>query len=148
MASPGVWWLDKGFSVFDINEHVKSGMNTLTIKVRPMDILAEVEPIYLVGAFGVESTPSGWTLIPEDNMQLGSWKEQKMPFYSQSVSYSKSFEKPSNSHVKVRLREWAGTVAEVKANGKSAGIIGWAPYELEISDFLQEGENKVGVLKT
>jgi len=147
-ANTGDWWLDKQFSIFDIASQAKPGRNTLTIKAQPMDILAEVEPIYLVGEFGVVSTDAGWKLIPDNSIQIGSWKMQHMPFYSQSVVYSKTIEKPATGKVKVKLNHWKGTVAEVKVNGENAGIIGWAPNELEISDLLKEGENQVEVIVT
>jgi len=33
-------------------------------------------------------------------------------------------------------------------NGESAGIIGWKPYELEISKWIKEGRNEVEVKVT
>ena len=48
----------------------------------------------------------------------------------------------------MKLSDWAGTVAEVKVNGESAGIIGWQPFELDITDQLNEGQNKVEVIVT
>lgn len=39
-----------------------------------------------------------------------------------------------------------GTVAEVKVNGQSAGIIGWAPYQLDVTRFIKNGENEIEVL--
>jgi hypothetical protein len=43
------------------------------------------------------------------------------------------------------LNDWNGTVAEVSVNGEKAGIIGWKPYELDISDLVINGENTVSV---
>jgi hypothetical protein len=145
---PGAWWLDKDFGVFDIAENIRSGLNTLTVTAHRMDILAEVEPVYLFGDFGVESMEKGWKLVPPIDMQLGSWKAQRMPFYSHSIAYSKTFQNPSVDQVIIRLHDWAGTVAEVRVNGNSAGIIGWEPYELDISEWLKEGENTVDVIVT
>ena len=147
-ARPGEWWLDKSFGVFDISAYVKSGKNVLTIVAAPMDILAEVEPVYLFGDFGVEGVEKGWKLVPENKMSLGSWKSGQWPFYSHSVSYSKVIQNPSKSQVKVKLNKWAGTVAEVNVNGISAGIIGWQPYELDISNLLKDGDNQVEVVVT
>ena len=45
----------------------------------------------------------------------------------------------------VKLNKWEGTVAEVVVNGKKAGIIAWQPYELNISEFVAKGENKVEI---
>jgi hypothetical protein len=48
----------------------------------------------------------------------------------------------------VRLGRWRGSVAEVRANGQPAGIIGWQPYECEITPFVRPGTNRVEVIVT
>lgn len=147
---PGEWWLDKSFGVFDLRQHISDNqMNTISLSAHPMDVLAEVEPVYLVGDFSIASSPTkGFHLSKEKSLSFGSWQEQGMPFYSHDVSYSKTFENPSIGKMNVRLNDWNGTVAEVRVNGESAGIIAWKPYELNISDQLNDGENKVEVVVT
>jgi hypothetical protein len=46
----------------------------------------------------------------------------------------------------VRLGKWGGSEAEVKVNGKSAGVIGWQPYEADIGGLARPGENRIEVL--
>jgi hypothetical protein len=149
-AQPGEWWLDKDFGVFDIQSFIIDNQeNTITVKANKMDILAEVEPVYLVGDFGVMPGKVGFSIGKEKKpLELGSWKAQQMPFYSHSVSYEKTFQNPAKDKVLVKLNDWAGTVAEVKVNGASAGVIGWEPYELDITDLVKEGENSVEVIVT
>ena len=79
-------------------------------------------------------------------MELGSWKKQGLPFYSWEVGYKKNYhiEDIQKSH-KVSLPSWNGTVCEVVVNGKEAGIIGFEPFELEISDFIKKGENNIEI---
>jgi hypothetical protein len=45
----------------------------------------------------------------------------------------------------VRLNEWKGTVAAVKVNGEQAGIIGWPPYELDVTGNIGSGSNEITV---
>lgn len=142
---PEEWWLDQSFAVFDIAEHVKPGVNHLTLKAQPMDIHAEVEPVYLRGDFGVVSATSGFNLIAPTELGLGSWSDQNMPFYSETVSYTKIIAVEENQNYLVRLNDWNGSVARVKVNGQKAGIIGWQPYELDISGALKQGENAIEV---
>jgi hypothetical protein len=144
----GEWWLDKDFGVFEIVSNLKSGDNVITVEANPMDIHAEAETVFLVGEFGVKALEKGWLLSSEKDVQLGSWKDQELPFYAHSVSYSKTIQKPSNEHVIVKLNEWTGTVAEVRVNGTSAGIIGWEPYEKEITNLLRDGQNQIEVIVT
>ncbi len=144
----GEWWLDKDFGVYDISKHLVSGKNAMTITASPMDILAELEPVYLVGDFNLEPEEKGWKLIPPTEVALGSWKSQGLPYYSDKMVYSKTVEKPGDSRVFVQMKEWSGTVAEVLVNGESAGIISWQPNRLEISDKLKNGQNTIEVIVT
>ncbi len=148
IAREGEWWLDRSFGLFSIGSHVKAGRNTITISVSPMNILAELEPVYLLGSFSLEAQEHGWKLRPAGKLAIGSWKTQGMPFYSDKVSYVKTYnvEKSPGKNYRVKLGEWIGTVAEVKINGRSAGIIGWKPYELDVTGALQEGTNRVEVI--
>lgn len=144
---PDAWWLDKDFGVFHVQPFlVNDRENKLTVKALKMDVLAEVEPVYLIGDFGVQPETKGFKIIREPVIQLGSWKNQQLPFYSQGVSYSKTIVSLSGQRALVKLNDWAGTVAKVNVNGVSAGKIAWHPYELEITKHLKEGENNVEVI--
>ncbi|NLH72975.1 MAG: hypothetical protein GX456_07970 [Verrucomicrobia bacterium] len=74
------------------------------------------------------------------------WDKQGHPFYAEGVSYSQSFvlEKPVGKYV-VSLRDWYGSVAEVRVNGKSAGHIFCAPWECEVTRLLKPGRNEIEV---
>jgi hypothetical protein len=49
---------------------------------------------------------------------------------------------------KVALGKWDGTVAEVRVNGKSAGVVGWQPFEVPIDGLVKSGSNEIEVLVT
>lgn len=144
----GEWWLDVDFGVYEIGEHVKDGENAITLAVSPMSIFAELEPVHLTGDFGVEAVESGWRIVPAAPLKTGEWVSQKLPFYSDRVAYSADYTLKAGTRHFVRLPEWHGTVAEVKVNGKSAGIIGWQPYEVEITPLVKAGRNRVEVIVT
>jgi hypothetical protein len=143
---PEEWAIDKTFGVFDISKHVKSGENEIAVIMHPMSIYAEIEPVYIMGKFDLISQKRGWTLAPETTQNLGAWKSQGMPFYAYDVAYEKTIEFEEGQKAIVRLGAWGGTVAEVHVNGDKAGIIGWQPYELDVSDFIVPGENKISVI--
>jgi len=70
-----------------------------------------------------------------------------MPFYSHTVSYEADYRVDKGAgRILVGLGKWHGTVAKVLVNGKSAGIIGSQPYEIDISALVQPGVNHVGVV--
>ena len=144
---PGRWWLDKSFGVYSIGNQVKKGVNSVELSISPMNIFAEIEPIYILGNFAVVPEPKGWSIsAPVAGLGLGSWKEQKQPFYSWDVKYGKTYNLTdlSGSYI-VKLGKWSGTVAEVYVNGTKVGIIGYDPYQLNITPYLKEGANNIEV---
>ena len=144
---PGKWWLDRSFSVFNIGALVKNGENTITLKAVPMTVYSEVEPVYITGNFSAEPVTKGFILkAPPAVLLPGSWLTQGMPFYSWGVTYSKGFsiDKPEGKY-EVSLVDWKGTVAEVKVNGKTAGVIGFPPYHADLTGFIKQGVNKIDV---
>lgn len=144
-ALEGKWWLDPEFGLYDISGLYKNGKNTILLEVSPMSVFAELEPIYIIGDFALESRDKGWKIVPENQkLALGSWVKQGLPMYSGVVSYTNSFTLEKGGYI-VKLNDWFGSVASVEVNGEEAGIIGWKPYQLDISDYIQDGENKVTV---
>jgi len=144
---PGKWWLDKSFGVYAVGKYVKKGVNIVELSVAPMRIFAEIEPVYILGDFAVVPEDKGWSIsAPVTAFTLGSWKEQKQPFYSHQFKYSKLYDVSNMSGAYlVALGKWTGTVAEVYVNGTKAGIIGYDPYRLDITSFIKQGSNRIDV---
>ena len=144
---PGEFWLDKAFGVYDISNYIKTGINEITLIASPMTIHSELEPIYILGEFGLKSQKKGWKLVPPKPIELGSWNTQEMPLYSDGISYTKLYKfSGNNKNYIIHLPNWRGSVAEVLVNNKQAGIIGWPPYELDITDFVSDEDNKISVI--
>ncbi|WP_310684826.1 hypothetical protein [Aliifodinibius sp. S!AR15-10] len=144
----GDWWLDRSFGVYEIGEYVKPGKNEITLHAFPMTVFSELERVFIRGDFMLESTEEGWRMTQDQPLTHGAWNKQGMPFYADHVSYTKNIEltrMDEDSHYLLRLNDWKGTVAAVKVNGEQAGVIGWPPYELEVTEALQEGGNKITV---
>jgi hypothetical protein len=145
----GEWWLDRSFGVLDLTGRVRAGRNELIMKAKPMHILAELEPVYLLGDFRLNPVEKGWEIIRPEDLTLGSWKDQGFPFYSEQVAYSKIFTRDETlERYFLKLNNWNGTVAEVWINESKAGIIAWPPHELEISPWIKDGVNRVTVRVT
>ena len=143
------WWLDRAFGLFDIGPLVKPGTNTILLKASPFTIHSELEPVYVLGDFGLVGQAKGFKLVPAPDLKLGRWDIQGLPLYSGAVSYKKTYNLHLNDLRKnrffVELGRWLGAVAEVKVNGKSAGIIAGQPFRLDVSGFLTLGNNDVSV---
>lgn len=143
----GTYWIDKDFPKYEVGKYLKTGENTLTLKALRMNVFAEVMPVYLLGDFLVTPAKKGFEISKGDITDLGSWRSAGLPFYSQKVAYSQTFnvKKGDAGAYKVRLQSWNGSLAEVWVNGKSAGLIAWQPYEQDVTPLLKEGDNEVTV---
>lgn len=147
--TPGAWMFERGFGVYDIASRVVAGENTIRLSAPKMSVHAEIEPVYVIGEFNVAPARQGFELQPPAALTLGSWKDQGLPFYPDEVVYSGDFRlKGRGARAAVRLGRWKGTVAEVRVNGKPAGVIGWQPYEMEITSLTKPGVNRIEVLVT
>jgi hypothetical protein len=146
----GEWWLDKAFGVFKIGEVVTTGKNRITLKVSPFSIFAELEPVYLLGNFKLESKDRGFKLVPARQLEVGPWDKQGMPFYSNGVIYQKTHTiqtpNPQKERFLVKLGNWKGSMAEVRVRKSVAGFIAFPPFELDITDFLALGKNLIEVI--
>ncbi len=145
------WWLDRAFGVFDIGPFIKPGDNALLVKASPFTIHSELEPVYVRGDFGLEAQARGFRIVPSSPMKLGrAWNGQGLPFYSGAVSYNKTYYLRMNdlrrNRFWVELGRWLGAVAEVRLNGKSAGLIAFQPARLDVTDYLTLGSNEVSVV--
>jgi len=78
------------------------------------------------------------------------WHRQGMPFYSDKVEYSRSFEIENVSGTyRVQLPDsptgWYGATAKVVVNGNDAGYVVSAPWSVDVTEFIKQGSNEVSV---
>lgn len=108
------------------------------------------------GLFDNEGYPFGVRRIP-------SWNRQGLPFYSDEVSYSETFDigeiQPGGKYF-VKLprigslensrgtAQWNGALAKIFVNGEFAGPIFCEPCECDITEWIQKGENKIEAVIT
>ena len=141
------WWLDEAFGVFETGHLLKEGENNITCHINPMSVHAELAPVFLKGAFDVTPMPSGWVVGPPTGKDCGAWTEQGMSFYAGAVKYSMTYRSRKGREKPVlELQPWEGVVAEVRVNGKKAGIIDARPWRLDLSGTWKKGDNEVSVL--
>jgi len=142
----GQWWLDRSFGVYQIGKYLKPGDNELAITVSPMSVYAEIEPVYILGNFNLETVSHGWAIAKPQPLQLGYWNKQGLPLYGQGIKYTKTFTASAiRKKYMVELGEWKGTVAAVKVNDIFVGIITGEPNRLAIRNQVKRGINKIEV---
>jgi hypothetical protein len=142
----GQWWLDRAFGKIDIAAAARVGENELTLAASPFTMQHELEPVYLLGGFTLETARSGFVVAGERPLTMGPWKDQGHPFYSHGVAYEERFTIPQPAgEYRVQLTRWYGSVARVRVNGRSAGAILSAPWWLDVTALLRPGSNVIEV---
>ncbi len=145
-ATPGEWWLDRGFGKIPIAAAAHIGENVVTIQASPFTMFHELEAAYVLGDFALRPADKGFVISPVEGLRLGRWNEQGLPFYAAGVAYAEQFELGTpTGRYRVAMPDWYGSVAKVAVNGNPAGFIATPPYELDVTQWLMPGMNKVEV---
>ncbi|QNL52518.1 DNA-binding protein [Olivibacter sp. SDN3] len=81
--------------------------------------------------------------------KLLDWSKHENPavrYYSGSATYSKTFQWDGKaSNVWLKLEELAN-IATVKINGKNCGTLWTAPYSVNVTTALKEGDNEIEII--
>ncbi len=146
VAKPGAWWLDRSFGKIDIAKTARVGDNALVLKASPFTVRHEIEATYLIGSFDLKPVEKGFVVVSESARSLAKWDASGMPFYSQGVSYSRTFQvERAKSQYHVKLGSWYGSVAKVTVNGADAGYVTAPPWTLDVTGLIKPGRNLVEV---
>jgi hypothetical protein len=71
---------------------------------------------------------------------------REIKYYSGIASYQKTFQTDNLEDIKYYIDLGVvNDIARVKLNGKDLGVIWCAPWRIEISEALKEGENKLEI---
>ncbi len=133
------WWVDPAIRLLPVDEAaLVAGENELLVS-GTMDSGCDLEIAYLLGGFavavdGAEARVTGALEAPS----LGDWAAQGMPFYAGSVVYRArvAARVAEGERAFVQVPGFAGVGARVLIDGEEAGVIGWPPHEVEVTDLL------------
>ncbi|AEE96972.1 glycosyl hydrolase [Mahella australiensis] len=143
----GNTFMDRAFVLYDIKGYVNEGMNEVILHTDQYSPLITLESIYIVGDFSVKRNGHNWELCVDEGLRLGDWTQQGCPYYSGKVVYKSGFviDNPDNAIVKLCLGKWYGTAVRVTVNGQEAAILGWEPYDVDISKLVRKDSNEITV---
>ncbi|WP_337098922.1 glycosyl hydrolase [Paenibacillus sp. YIM B09110] len=143
----GETWLDPDIGVADIAAVAFEGWNTVELVAPRFDVRLEIEPVYVLGAFGLAPRDGVWTIESPRALGIGAWKSMGYPFYSGAVRYRHVVEldrKPIQALLE--LKRFEGAVVSVIVNGSEGGLIGLdGSGRLNISPWLRPGSNEIVV---
>ena len=176
------WWIDTTIRLIDVKPHLKHGPNRLDLvrevlgsaeraeqianhgihesQRNRMFHQAELESIYVIGDFGVESrtayreldrrassTPGFFFLAPDpEEVSVGDLVPQGYSFYAGTVALTQTVTLPPSAHrLILRLGRPDAVVVRVRLNGHEVGARGWRPFEFDLSPAARPGENELTI---
>ncbi|MDR2643083.1 MAG: hypothetical protein LBC74_09845, partial [Planctomycetaceae bacterium] len=86
--------------------------------------------------------------------EVQGWNRRGMPFYAGKVEYSQTFNvdniDSSTKKYFVKLpsspKGWYGSTAQIVVNGKSAGFVISATWQVDVTKLLSNGKNEISVI--
>ncbi len=149
--------------VFDISGLLKNGQNEIVVAVpriaSQIDSCGMPDGIFIAGEFAALTdaditydtdrklyVDGGFTLaaIPEQ-IDINKIRESGFWYFAGAMELSCNVfvNKKGGVVYKLRFNEKNAELVEVKVNGSEAGVVGFYPYEINISDFLYDGDNEI-----
>ncbi|MDD2380612.1 MAG: glycosyl hydrolase [Mariniphaga sp.] len=125
----------------------------------------ELEQIYLTGDFAVVGEKTGedffeckrerftpsFILTKETKETDGNLLLDGYCFFNGTLSLNAEVDispKDETRKYYLEMEDLQTVTAEIKVNGKTAGIIAWKPYRLELTGFIDQGTNNVEIILT
>lgn len=123
------WYVDHAIKTVTLGA-LHTGENILELTI-PFGKRSDLEWCYLLGDFGVRVNGERATVtVPVQELGFGDITAQGLPFYGGNVVYHLPV--PNGRTVQIHLPHYRGSLVGVSANGKRAGEILYAPYDLTV----------------
>lgn len=141
-AKPTGWWVDECLATVPLPP-IEPGEHSLTVTL-PFTRKTNLEWHYLLGDFGVKVTGREAAIVaPVRTLEPGSWVDQGLPFYAGNVTYHFPLA-GTGQPLLLRTPDFKAPLLSVAVDGKTAGKIAFAPYELELGA-LSAGPHQLDV---
>ncbi len=149
----------------DITEYLKGGLNSIIVTSENLNRILKNLPnvfsgIKLIGEFALKNNEQ-YTYLDEGILTKDSFTVVSMPqsinsykiresgfwFFDGDMELTQSvyIESKESAIYKLSFKDLNAIYADVKVNGIPVGTLSFAPYEIDVSDFLTQGENEITV---
>jgi hypothetical protein len=138
------WWCDRSMAKIPVpSELLRKGKNQVELVAAEYDEThSGLEIVYLLGRFGAKIGARGRLSVgkPVRTLRLGDWTGQGLPFYAGSVVYQTKVrpEMVEGGRLILAVPEYCGVAVRVAVDGAAAGVIAWAPNEVDVTDLLAD----------
>lgn len=134
------------FKALPIAQAARVGNNQVEMVIRHQAWQDEPKVLtsapWLAGSFALR----GQALVPPPpQLEVGTWTEAGLPYYSGTIEYRCQVEMPdewSGGAAALEIGELAALV-QVFVNGESAGVRAWRPWVVEVGHLLRPGPNEL-----
>ena len=137
------WWVDKSLRRIPMDPSLfRLGRNELLLECDYDEYHPGLEIVYLLGNFGTKVRGTGVTVTATPtSLKLGDWVKQGLAFYSGSVGYRRTIRPKlrAGQRLFVQVPSYRGVAVRILVDGKPAGVIGWEPNEVDITDLVSPG---------
>lgn len=127
---------------------IKDGKNTVTVYA-PNGFPDSVQPIYVAGDFRVDMEDERFAVISGriPTCICRDLTGEGLPFYAGNATLEckLSITPEKNKTYRLVFDRLDSILLDVEVNGKMAGNIVCAPYELDVTDLLTDGENSIKI---
>jgi hypothetical protein len=136
------WWTDRCIERVPVDPACLAvGENVLELTCAFREEV-DLESVFLLGNFGVRVQGCDIAIVePPRTLRIGDWTAQGLPFFSGAVTYRAQVPAApaAGERAVLCVPKFEGACVRVLVNGREAGVMGWPPYELDITDFLGAG---------
>jgi hypothetical protein len=139
--------IDAEIKSIPIEKFVKSGKNFVVIKLtvnKRTDGILDL--LRLTGMFALDQQNKDYVITePRNRLKTGDWTKQGYPYYSGTGIYQTEIE-IGEEYTKGRLilKTICGEdVLSVRINDNKECVMPWHPYDLDITDMVRRGKNKI-----
>lgn len=133
------------YALYEIGPFCRKGINKVKIQLKPAAQECFLST-YVTGSFSLQEKDNEYRIYQPFPLAIGDWTEQGMPFYGESVTYSKiySFGKQEPATY-LYFSNWNGSRAETYINHKQIASDTLQKQSFRINDFIQPGENRIDI---
>lgn len=145
LSRPAGTYLDPCYFLYPIGDLVHEGENTI-IAEGVLGIGTDVENCYLFGDFALDCG-DGFAVVASKTHVIGTdITKEGYPFFTGHAYLTQQFEaEKTGEKIYVSFDKIEDTIARVYINDKLAGTLPWEPYTVDITDLLENGQNKLTV---
>lgn len=142
---PSSHFLNEDYLLYEIGQYSLRGHNYCIVCPKKEPIVTN-QTGYVLGSFSLYPTDKGFKIHQPIPLQIGNWVKQGMPFYHETVTYSKIYTfLNKQSHYFLLLSKWSGSSAEIYINNQSIGEIEKESSKIDISKYITIGENSIDI---